>query len=700
MAEEKLTLKTFLESSQFTKGANKVKTALGGIGKAASALGATMSAAMAVQSVRAMVTFAGEAEKTDLRMKRVFANMSSEVSSFSSQLSGSLGRVESDIQSGLVSFQAFFQGLGFGGREAAKYSQKMQALSLDLASFFQIQDTNAQKRFLAALAGSPEVLDQFGINLKEAALQQELLNMGLDSSVQKTDEMTKTTARLSIIMRAMTDNGIVGDAKRTMHTYAQQVTIAESSMKTLAIAIGEKFLPAATDMLGIFIKITNNITKLVTSENKLLDLNEEQQEAFLLQANSVARLVKEGGNYTVILDNLIAKYPKFLGEMDKNKLSAEKLVKRIEDLNEAFELQSKIYESNAKLAGLQETAEKARIAVIEKQVELQKAKNKLAEIDPEEFNTQKDIERQESIIEGLEKELTTNDYRLGITEKLKVAQKALNDELARQNKLFEERDALATFTDVFQGGEEKIKQKRASDGGFIEPIGKKFDSKLLGLGLPDVSQLIPLPPPIQWDSYFNLEGFELIKERLNSEGKLVTETFFTFQAGMGVIANQLNQGLSQAFGSAIRDFTSGGKDLGTAIRLATKQALGAMAADLAAKALYYGILATGFGAAGLATMGATIPQSVSAGSAAATFAAGAAILGGASALISGRGGGASKSMSSSNTGGNVNNTGGIGGGTFEDFMNSIRGEQVFRLAGNDLVTAINRTDTFQGSIGG
>ena len=505
MAEEKLTLKTSLESSQFVKGAKKVKTALGSIGKAASTLGATMSAAMAVQAVRAMVTFAGEAEKTDLRMKRVFANMSSEVSSFSSQLSGSLGRVESDIQSGLVSFQAFFQGLGFGGREAAKYSQKMQALSLDLASFFQIQDANAQKRFLAALAGSPEVLDQFGINLKEAALQQELLNMGLGTSVQKTDEMTKTTARLSIIMRAMSDNGIVGDAKRTMGTYAQQVTIAESSMKTLAIAIGEKFLPSATDMLGILIKLTNNVTKLFTSENKLLDLNEEQQEAFLLQANSVARLISEGENYTTMLDNLISKYPKFLGQLDKNKLSSEQLLKRVENLNKAFELQSEIYKSNAKLAGLQETAEKARIAVIEKQVELQKQKNKLAEIDRKGFNTQKDIERQESIIDGLDKELTTNNYRLGLTEKLKVAQKALNDELARQNKLFKERDELATFTDVFGGAKKETKQERASDGGIIdEPKRKTFDSKLLGLKLPDVSELIPLPAPIQWDSYFNL----------------------------------------------------------------------------------------------------------------------------------------------------------------------------------------------------
>ena len=47
----------------------------------------------------------------------------------------------------------------------------LQKLSLDLASFFGIADENAQKRMLAALAGSPEVLDQFGINLKQQELQ-------------------------------------------------------------------------------------------------------------------------------------------------------------------------------------------------------------------------------------------------------------------------------------------------------------------------------------------------------------------------------------------------------------------------------------------------------------------------------------------------------------------------------------------------
>ena len=698
MAEEKLTLKTSLESSQFVKGAKKVKTALGSIGKAASTLGATMSAAMAVQAVRAMVTFAGEAEKTDLRMKRVFANMSSEVSSFSSMLSNDLGRVESDIQSGLVSFQAFFQGLGFGGREAAKYSQKMQALSLDLASFFQIQDANAQKRFLAALAGSPEVLDQFGINLKEAALQQELLNMGLGTSVQKTNEMTKTTARLSIIMRAMSDNGIVGDAKRTMGTYAQQVTIAESSMKTLAIAIGEKFLPSATDMLGILIKLTNNVTKLFTSENKLLDLNEEQQEAFLLQANSVARLISEGGNYTTILDNLIAKYPKFLGQLDKNKLSSEQLLKRVENLNKAFELQSEIYKSNAKLAGLQENAEKLRLQNQERQLEITRLTQKL-EKTPEDQKKERDLI--ESQIDKEKLQLSTRHGILGITDQLTNAQKALNDELARQNKLFKERDELATFTDVFGGAKKETKQKRASDVGMMQPMGIAFDPISIAGDLSESLSKIPetiTPISMFWRDIISLDGIDFVVEKLQADGKTITNTFIDFEATLGRALHSLVTNLSGAFGSAVQETLSGGKDFGTAVRLATKQALGAMAADLAAKALYYGILATGFGAAAFASAGLTVPMGLSAGQAAGVFAAGAAALGGASAAISGAGSG--MSTSSRNTGGGANGGTGVGGGSFDDFMNTIQGEQTFRINGADLVAAVGRQNNFTNAIGG
>ena len=685
MAEEKLTLKTFLESSQFIKGAKKVKTALKGIGKAASTLGFTMSTAMAVRGIKAMTDMAGEAEKTDLRFKRVFSSMQSDSSMFAKTLSDDLGRVKTDIQSGMVSFQAFFQGLGFGGKEAANYSQEMQALSLDLASFFQLQDSNAQRRFLAALAGSPEVLDQFGINLKEAALQEELFNMGLDTSVQKTNEMTKTTARLSIIMRAMTDNGIVGDAKRTINTYATTVTRTEASLKDLAISIGDKFIPIAKIMLNIVIDLADEMERFFNSSEKEIKLNKEQKKEFNAIAQSMLQYARGTEQHKIQLERLLQLYPNFLRTLKGTDFTMKDLEKRVQDLNDAFDLHEKIEKNNDELFITKKRVKELTesIGILSSNYELNVAAagdNQALVIALEKSYLQLTNGIGENI--GMLAELDNSKKR---EADLTIEQTRLNNELGESYRTIKGEEAK---------GVQKVQERELLPT--MNVARKTRDDIEKPLDVSDM--LIPLPPPIQWDSYFNLEGFELIRTRLGEQGKLITETFFTFQAGMGVIANQLTQGLSQAFGSAVSDVLSGGRDFGTAIRLATKQALGAMAADLAAKALYYGILATGFGAAGLATLGMTIPQGVSAGKAAGVFAAGAAILGGASAVISGAGGG--MSTSSTNTGGGANGGTGVGGGSFDDFMNTIQGEQTFRINGADLVAAVGRQNNFTNAIGG
>jgi len=696
MAEEKLTLKTFLESSQFIKGAKKVKNALGSIGKAASTLGATMTGAMALRGVKAMIDLAGEAEKTDLRFKRVFGSMSSEVNVFATSLSSDLGRVKADVEGGMVSFQAFFQGLGFGGKEAAKYSQKMQALSLDLASFFQLQDANAQKRFLAALAGSPEVLDQFGINLKEAALQQELLNMGLATSVQKTNEMTKTTARLSIIMRAMSDNGIVGDAKRTMITYGNKMKIAESSLKDLAISIGDKFLPVAKEMLDIVISLANGINRLFDGGKKLSKLNKEQQEQFLRLGNALTNgTVKGSETYEIILNKIILLYPKFLKGLDRATVTNEQLKNKVNAVNSAFQLQQKIIDNS--------------ISLQEKKIKLDEISNRILFIkdqiqknidNGERKNRKGEVEKNQI----LKQELKGTEHVMGATQKLGFATIEYNAALAENVRLLSLRNEI--FDDTFGGLTEQkdVVKPRLSDGGV------QFDPKSIGdtdefTDLADMERLIDglsaIPKKIPkikllFKDYFSLGGIEFVTDTILKNGKLIHKTFLDLEKTMGNALEGFASSMGSAFGGAIQTALSGGKDLGTAIRLATKAALGGMAADLAANAMYFGILALGYKAGIVATGGATGMSAQSAAKAAGIFAAGAATLGIVSSAISGRGG--SSDVSSKGTGGNANDGKGVGG--FKDMMNAIQGEQVFRLAGNDLVTAINRTNRFQESIGG
>lgn len=340
--DNKLNIKVGMNTRGFQKG---MKTVQGGFKRLNGAIGAFTAGFVGTQVfgvVKGLANMAGEAEKTELRFKRVFGSMSTSVSMFSSELSSDLGRVETDIKSGMVSFQAFFQGLGFGGKEAAGMSSKMQALSFDLASFFNIQDENAQKRFLAALAGSPEVLDQFGINLKQAALQTELYNMGIQSTVQNTDELTKTQGRLNIIMRAMTANGIVGDAQRTMNTWDNTVKRTWASLKEMGIAIGNLLIPVAKEFLEVVISLTKGVGKLFNINSKEIRVSEALAEEYKDITHQLLSSEKGTNSYKQAVEKLNSLYPSYYKNIDFAKISQEKLEEVVSTGTKQFEIQANI----------------------------------------------------------------------------------------------------------------------------------------------------------------------------------------------------------------------------------------------------------------------------------------------------------------------------------------------------------------------
>ena len=120
-----------------------------------------------------------ELRETISRFNAVFRDQSEGAREFASILANDIGRSETDILNALSSYQAFFVGLGKGSKESAKLSKELTSLALDFASFNNVSDEDAQSRFLAALSGSSEVFDKYGINIKSAALEQEFLSQGI-----------------------------------------------------------------------------------------------------------------------------------------------------------------------------------------------------------------------------------------------------------------------------------------------------------------------------------------------------------------------------------------------------------------------------------------------------------------------------------------------------------------------------------------
>ena len=171
-----------------------------------------------------------------------------------------LGRSSSETQKSLMTFQALFKGLGAENDVAAGVSKSMTALADDFGSFFNKSQEESLQRFIAALSGSSEVLDSFGINIREAAIETKGLELGLGGNIRKMSEMAKTLIRASIIAEVMKKIGAEGDALRTKFEWANQVRALGSAFEKLKISIGEL---AKTELLSALQSITSSFSFLI-----------------------------------------------------------------------------------------------------------------------------------------------------------------------------------------------------------------------------------------------------------------------------------------------------------------------------------------------------------------------------------------------------------------------------------------------------
>lgn len=218
----------------------------------------------------AMIKAASDAQETQNRFRQVFGEIAKDAEVFAKDLGDQVGRSTIEIQNGLTIYQQFAQGLEFSSEQAFDFSKKMQMLALDFASFNNISDDEALQRFISALSGSAEVLDKFGINIKAAALEQELLNMGIAKSVNEATEQQKAIARLNIIEKVMGRNGVVGDAVRTAQEFENRLKALRANVKDLSIAFGNVMLPIATRVVKALIRFTTWIESFSEETRKLI----------------------------------------------------------------------------------------------------------------------------------------------------------------------------------------------------------------------------------------------------------------------------------------------------------------------------------------------------------------------------------------------------------------------------------------------
>ena len=89
-------------------------------------------------------------------------------------------------------FQAMGTAMGFAQGEMAGMSIELTKLAADMASFYNVEQTDVAEKLSAIFTGQTRPLREFGIDLTQATLQEWAMKQGMDANIKTMSQAEKT----------------------------------------------------------------------------------------------------------------------------------------------------------------------------------------------------------------------------------------------------------------------------------------------------------------------------------------------------------------------------------------------------------------------------------------------------------------------------------------------------------------------------
>lgn len=197
----------------------------------------------------------------------VFGKNGKQVVAWSKTLAASFGVSSRAGLEAAGTFGNMLVPMGFARGEAAKMSTSLVELGSDLASFNNVDPSEALDALRAGLAGETEPLRRLGVFLNQARIEQEAMDEGIWDGVGTIDAAAKAQATYAIILQDTKD--AQGDFHRTSDSLANQQRIltaewedAQAELGAGLIPVGAKLASILTTVLGL-VREHGTATKIV-----------------------------------------------------------------------------------------------------------------------------------------------------------------------------------------------------------------------------------------------------------------------------------------------------------------------------------------------------------------------------------------------------------------------------------------------------
>lgn len=231
-------------------------------------------------SLKAIATYLGNAaEKFNSYYEAVnlfgvsMKGLTGEASTFINKMETLLGIDPTEAMNNMATIQGLTTSFGMASDKAYVLSKNLTQLGYDLASLKNIPVAESFTKIQAAISGELEPIRRLGVDISNARLQQELLNLGYSQSVSTLSQADKAVLRYIAIMKQTTD--AQGDFARTINSPANQIKILKAQLNSLARSVGSLLYPALKSILPPLIAAVELVKELVTGIASLMGVKVE-----------------------------------------------------------------------------------------------------------------------------------------------------------------------------------------------------------------------------------------------------------------------------------------------------------------------------------------------------------------------------------------------------------------------------------------
>lgn len=238
-----------VRDAEFQKGLAKVQRSLERT-KARMRAVARAAKLMFIAGAAALVVFvkeAADAEELIDKFNAVFKENASEVKKWAEAYAEAAGRSKFELMDMAAGLQSLIGPMGVVGEEGILLAERLTQAAQDIGSFENVRAADVLVAIRAGLIGSSEPLQRFSIDVRDAAVSQELLRMGIEGGKKAATEQQLVLARYNIILDKSQQSW--NNAIDTQGSLTNQVIRLKAKWQDLAVEIGTTLIPIVKELV-------------------------------------------------------------------------------------------------------------------------------------------------------------------------------------------------------------------------------------------------------------------------------------------------------------------------------------------------------------------------------------------------------------------------------------------------------------------